>query len=102
MGHSNPSPRRRVLLALGAGLLAGPLALAQERKWLVGVLGSESAAHAAGRLEALRTALRDLGYGSNLTMDFRWAEGRYPRLRRLALELAALKPDLILADTSEA
>jgi putative ABC transport system substrate-binding protein len=48
---------------------------------------------------ALRTGLRDLGYveGKNLTIDFRWAEGKHGRLPELAAELVRLKVDVIVA-----
>jgi putative ABC transport system substrate-binding protein len=42
--------------------------------------------------------LRDLGYveGSNLGIEFRWAEGKNDRLPELAAELVRLKVDLIV------
>ena len=95
--------RRQLLMALGAGLLGAPvMAAAQPRPLRIGFLGSESAAYAAGRLEALRAGLRDLGYGAGLALEFRWAEGHPARLRKLVMELLALKPDLFIADTARA
>jgi putative tryptophan/tyrosine transport system substrate-binding protein len=48
---------------------------------------------------SLRQGLRDLGYveGRNLTIEYRYAEGRAERLPRLAEELAQSKPDVIVA-----
>ena len=48
---------------------------------------------------AIPLALRDLGYveGQNLMVDYRYAEGHLDRLPRLAWELVALKPDVIVA-----
>ena len=48
---------------------------------------------------ALREALRDLGYieGQTLVIDYRYAEGRPERLRDLATELVATKPDVLFA-----
>jgi len=42
--------------------------------------------------------LRDLGYveGKNLTIEFRWAEGKHERLPDLAAELVRLKVDVIV------
>jgi putative ABC transport system substrate-binding protein len=74
------------------------LAEAQQGKvWRIGFLEPSSAAGTASRIEALRAGLRELGYleGKNLTIDFRWAEGRYERLPGLAAELVDLKPDVI-------
>jgi putative ABC transport system substrate-binding protein len=53
-------------------------------------------------LEAFRQGLRDLGWveGRNLTMEYRWAEGRFDRLPALAAELVRLNVDVIVAPTS--
>jgi hypothetical protein len=50
-------------------------------------------------LEALRQGLREQGYveGQNLSLTFRFAEGRAERLPDLARELVQLQPDLIIA-----
>jgi len=87
--------RRRLLVALGPGVIAAPLAsFAQQqppRIARIGFLGVTSASLSASviRVEALRTGLRDLGYveGKNLTIEFRWADGRHERLPELAAEL---------------
>jgi ABC-type uncharacterized transport system substrate-binding protein len=64
----------------------------------IGFLGPNSAASTAGRMEALRAGLRDLGYveGTNLIIESRWADGNYERLPALARDLVGLKVDLIL------
>ena len=51
------------------------------------------------RREALLQGLRDLGYveGKNLTIDYRWAEGKAELLPNLAAQLVSLKPDVIFA-----
>jgi len=50
-------------------------------------------------VEALRQGLRELGYaeGRNITLEYRWAEGRDERLAGLAAELVRLKVDVIVA-----
>jgi putative ABC transport system substrate-binding protein len=67
----------------------------------IGFLGvaAASAPASVARVAALRTGLRDLGYveGKNLTIDFRWAEGKHGRLPELAAELVRLKVDVIIA-----
>jgi putative tryptophan/tyrosine transport system substrate-binding protein len=65
---------------------------------LIGFLGPNSAASSAGRMEALRAGLRELGYveGKNLIIESRWADGNYERLSALARDLVGLKVDLIL------
>src|SRR5262245_40052419 len=50
------------------------------------------------RDEAFRQGLRALGYvvDQNLTIEYRWAEGKNERLPGFAAELVDLKPDLIV------
>jgi len=93
--------RRKLLVALGAGALAAPLTSFAQQKgkvWRVGFLGAVTASGIAGRVEALRAGLRDLGYveGKNLVIEFRWAEEKYERLPELAAELVRLKVDVIV------
>jgi putative ABC transport system substrate-binding protein len=92
--------RRIITTALLLALLAVPLAAeAQQAKvFRVGVL-SQSSPPPVGTMQR---ALRDLGYieGRNLLLEFRWAEGKNERFAGLAAELVALKPDVILADST--
>jgi ABC-type uncharacterized transport system substrate-binding protein len=77
----------------------GAVAYAQTAKVVrIGFLGPTSAASNAGRMEALRAGLRDLGYleGKNLVIESRWAEGKFDRLPELAAELVRLHVDVIL------
>jgi putative ABC transport system substrate-binding protein len=55
----------------------------------IGFLGGGSASANAGRIEAFRQGLRELGYveGKNLVIEQRWAEGKLDRLPGLAAEL---------------
>ena len=99
---SRRSTRREFLLiALGAGALAAPLAsFAQQqgRVRRIGFLGVSSASGYESRVAALRAGLRDLGYveGKNIAIEFRWAEGKYERLPQLAAELVRSKVDVIV------
>jgi ABC-type uncharacterized transport system substrate-binding protein len=101
--------RREVVLALGAGALAVPLAaFAQQaaKPSRIGFLAAEAASDRlqAKRLEVLRSALRELGYteGTRIVIDVRWAEGQYDRLQALASELVALKVSVIVTSGTKA
>ena len=93
--------RRKFVAALGAGLLAAPLGLhAQQagKVWRIGFLGAASAAGYVKETDAIRAGLRELGYvkGKNVVIEYRWAENDSGRLKQLAAELVALKPDAII------
>ncbi len=97
--------RRKLLVVLGAGAFATPLACfaAQPAKVArVGYLGATSAAGARIRVEALRAGLRELGYveGKNLSIEFRWADDKYERLPALMAELIGLKVDVIVTHST--
>ncbi len=64
----------------------------------IGVLSGGTPATGAGRHEALRQGLRELGYveGKNVVLEFRYAEGRPERLPALVAELVRLNVDLIV------
>jgi putative ABC transport system substrate-binding protein len=95
--------RRNFLAILAGGACANASAvLAQQpaKVWRIGFLGltSSRAAVSVGRVEALRTGLRELGYieGKNIAMEFRWADGDYARLPGLADELVRAKVDVLV------
>jgi putative ABC transport system substrate-binding protein len=92
---------RLAFCALGAWiLLAPPLAEAQpERMHRIGFLSVASSSSMAPRVDAFRQGLRELGYveGKNITIDFRWGDGRNERLPGLAAELVQLKVGVVVA-----
>jgi putative ABC transport system substrate-binding protein len=97
--------RRRFLLILLAGAFAGPLAAEAQtggRIYRLGFLGQTSAPDLARQTSALRQGLRALGYeeGSNLVIEYRWAERKLDRLPALASELVGLKVDAIVTHGS--
>ena len=65
---------------------------------LVSVLSPLSATAATRNIAAFRSAMRDLGYvnGRNMTLELRYADGAIERMSSLAVELIALKPDVLL------
>ena len=56
------------------------------------------------RDEAFRQGLRELGYvdGTNIVIEYRYAEGRFDQLPRLVQELVALKIDVLVAVVTQA
>ena len=56
------------------------------------------------RVEAFRQGLRELGYvdGQNITIEYRWANGRFDKLPELAAELVHLKVDVVVAVVTQA
>jgi putative tryptophan/tyrosine transport system substrate-binding protein len=65
----------------------------------IGILGAASTSNFAGRIEAFRQGLRDLGYveGKNISIEYRWAEGKLERLPALAGELVGLNVDVLVS-----
>jgi putative ABC transport system substrate-binding protein len=98
--------RRRLLAALGAAALAGPIgAVAQPPAGIprVGVLmGSSPSVEAAG-LAAFRGALEKLGYidGKTVLIEPRYAMGQPDRFESLARELVAMAPAVIFCVGSQ-
>ena len=64
----------------------------------IGFLFGASPSANAGRIEAFRQGLRELGYieGKNVITEVRYAEGKLDRLPALAAELVRLNVDLIV------
>jgi putative ABC transport system substrate-binding protein len=87
-----------LLVTFAAG---GATAYAQQQPKIprIGFLGGGSASANAGRIEAFRQGLRELGYveAKNLVIEQRWAEGKLDRLPALAAELVQLKVDIIIS-----
>ncbi len=93
--------RREFITLLGGAAAAWPLAARAQQAGKVhriGFLGSATAAGSANAVESLREGLREYGYveGTNITIEFRWAEGVYERLPHLVAELIATKVDVLI------
>jgi putative ABC transport system substrate-binding protein len=95
--------RAALTVVLALGLLAAPLtAEAQQamKVYRIGILGNEN----NPPWDGFRQGLLDLGYvdGRNLLMEWRWSEGKPDRFPALAMELVALRPDVIVASGTQA
>jgi len=70
----------------------------------IGYIAGVSATADAPRLKAFQAALRELGYveGQNVVIDYRHENRELERLADLAAELVRLKPDILVAVTTNA
>ena len=101
MGTLSHARRRQLLITMAASLCGPRNGFAQQPTRTIpriGFLGASTAAAWTTRVDAFRAGLRDLGYvdGKNVTIEFRFAEGRYDRLPELAAELVRLNVDVIV------
>jgi putative tryptophan/tyrosine transport system substrate-binding protein len=92
---------RRAFLAASIAATASPFVAGAQpptKTWRIGYLGPVSPSGGARLLESFRQGLRELGYaeGQNISIDYRWAEGRPDRFPALAVELTQLKVDVIV------
>jgi len=96
--------RRQFIAGLGTAAAAWPIAVDAQQAGKVHRIGFlwENANTFPDALDAFRQELRRLGYteGSNLVIEFRWAEGNPERMRELAQELVRLQVDVIVAPSS--
>jgi putative ABC transport system substrate-binding protein len=103
-----PIGRRAFVAAVvGALLAAARLAHAQASRKVrrIGYLSTGSAAATYVKpLEAFKDELREHGWieGSNVSIEYRWAEGKADRLPALAVELVRLDVDVIAASPTPA
>jgi len=88
------------ILVVAVQLAVAVIAEPQQQKKVprIGYLSPSDPATDSTRFEAIRLALRELGYieGQNITFEHRYAEGKFDRHSELAAELVRLKVDIIV------
>ena len=102
--------RREFITLLGGAAAVWPLtASAQQPTATTHRLGllfatSEQAAKARGLLEAVTQGLKEYGWveGQNLTIEYRFADGKTDALPKLAVEVVQLRVDAIVTDSTPA
>jgi putative ABC transport system substrate-binding protein len=98
--------RRREFIAYIGSAATWPLAARAQQAVMpvIGFFSPSSADTSAYMVDGLRRGLAETGYveGRNVTIEYRWAGGRYNRLPELAAELVRGRVDVIFASGSSA
>jgi putative ABC transport system substrate-binding protein len=92
--------RRELLILISGAMTSAEAVCAQQRAApVIGFLGVGSPGSQAALVVAFREGLSEAGWveGQNLTIEYRWAEGRLDRLPALAADLVERKVDVIAA-----
>jgi putative ABC transport system substrate-binding protein len=95
--------RREFMAGLGSAAAWPVVARAQEggRVRRIGVFLPDAASdpESMSRIAALLQGLQELGWtdGRNVRIDFRWGAGEADQYRKVAAELIALAPDIVVA-----
>ena len=102
-GSAHAAPLIAVLILLLA-LLVAPLVVEAQVAGKAARIGMLASWASDPFVESFRQGLRELGYveGRNISIEYRWAEGRNERLPGLAADLVRLKVDVIVASSQGA
>ena len=96
--------KRREFITLLGGAAVWPVVARAQRPSKIGVLSGlpENDPEGHARIAAFQEALKKLGWkeGHNIRFDVRWAAPEVKTIQRLAEELVALQPDLIVTQNT--
>ena len=100
--------RREFLGMLGSAAAAWPVVARAQQAGpgrRIGILigGAKGDSQTETGLAAFTAAFKELGWteGQNVRIDIRWAAGNVERMKELAKELVSLRPDLLVAHTTQ-
>jgi putative tryptophan/tyrosine transport system substrate-binding protein len=103
MGFGEAMRRRKFIKLIGGVAAAWPLVARAQQPTMpvIGFLNSSSPEGYAPRVADFREGSKEAGYvdGRNVTVEFRWAEGRYERLPEMATDLVRRQVSVIVANT---
>ncbi len=92
--------RRREFIALLCGAATWPFAArAQQSALVIGFMSTRSSDDSAYVVAAFRRGLSDEGFmeGCNVSIEFRWAGGRYEEMPAIAAELVSRQVTVLVA-----
>jgi putative ABC transport system substrate-binding protein len=98
--------RREFIARLGGAAVSWPLAARAQQAAMpvIGFLRSTTGADSTPLVSAFRQGLKETGYveGQNVTIEYRWGEGRQDRLPALVADLISRKVAVVVGNHNAA